>query len=60
MLALAAGLERHSEHGLGHAVVSEAADRGVESLPRAMFARCRDAASSGTLMEERWPQATSL
>ena len=33
VLALAAGLERHSEHGLGHAVVSEAADRGVEFVP---------------------------
>ena len=33
MLALAAGLERHSEHGLGHAVVSAAADRGVEFVP---------------------------
>ena len=30
------------------------------SSPRTMFARCRDAASSGTLMEERLPQAASL
>jgi P-type Cu2+ transporter len=29
VLALAAGLERHSEHGLGRAVVSAAADRGI-------------------------------
>jgi P-type Cu2+ transporter len=33
VLALAAGLERHSEHGLGRAVVSAATDRGVESVP---------------------------
>jgi Cu2+-exporting ATPase len=33
VLALAAGLERHSEHGLGRAVVSAAADRGVELVP---------------------------
>jgi P-type Cu2+ transporter len=32
-LALAAGLERHSEHGLGRAVVSAATDRGVELVP---------------------------
>lgn len=33
VLGLAAGLERHSEHGLGRAVVSAAADRGVDSIP---------------------------
>ena len=33
VLALAAGLERHSEHGLGRAVVSAAADRGIELVP---------------------------
>jgi P-type Cu2+ transporter len=33
VLSLAAGLERHSEHGLGRAVVSAAADRGVELVP---------------------------
>jgi len=33
VLALAAGLERHSEHGLGRAVVSAAADRGIQSIP---------------------------
>ncbi len=32
VLALAAGLERHSEHGLGRAVVGAAAERGIESL----------------------------
>jgi P-type Cu2+ transporter len=33
LLALAAGLERHSEHGLGRAVVSAAADRGIAPVP---------------------------
>jgi P-type Cu2+ transporter len=33
VLALAAGLERHSEHGLGRAVVCAATDRGIESVP---------------------------
>jgi Cu2+-exporting ATPase len=32
VLALAAGLERHSEHGLGRAVVNAAAERGVEPI----------------------------
>jgi P-type Cu2+ transporter len=32
VLALAAGLERHSEHGLGRAVRNAAAERGVESV----------------------------
>lgn len=32
VLALAAGLERHSEHGLGRAVVGAAAERGIESV----------------------------
>ena len=32
VLALAAGLERHSEHGLGRAVVSAAAERGFDSV----------------------------
>jgi P-type Cu2+ transporter len=31
-LALAAGLERHSEHGLGRAVLSAAAERGLDLL----------------------------
>ena len=31
-LALAAGLERHSEHGLGRAVVKAATERGVEPI----------------------------
>ncbi len=33
VLARAAGLERHSEHGLGRAVVNAAVERGVGSLP---------------------------
>jgi P-type Cu2+ transporter len=32
VLALAAGLERHSEHSLGRAVLNAAAERGVESV----------------------------
>ena len=32
VLALAAGLERHSEHGLGRAVVGAAAERGIEPV----------------------------
>jgi P-type Cu2+ transporter len=32
VLGFAAGLERHSEHGLGRAVVSAAAERGVDLL----------------------------
>jgi P-type Cu2+ transporter len=32
VLALAAGLERYSEHGLGRAVVGAAAERGIESV----------------------------
>jgi P-type Cu2+ transporter len=73
VLALAAGLERHSEHGLGHAVVSEAADRGVEFVPahdvRAVPGRGivghvdggTVAAGSITLMRElRFPVASGL
>jgi P-type Cu2+ transporter len=33
VLALAAGVERHSEHGLGRAVVTAAIDRGVAPAP---------------------------
>jgi P-type Cu2+ transporter len=33
VLALTAGLEQHSEHGLGRAVVSAAADRGIKPIP---------------------------
>jgi P-type Cu2+ transporter len=32
VLALAAGLERYSEHGLGRAVVNAAAERGIEPI----------------------------
>jgi Cu2+-exporting ATPase len=32
VLALGAGLERHSEHGLGRAVVNAAAERGIEPI----------------------------
>jgi len=32
VLAIAAGLERHSEHGLGRAVVRAAADLGIETI----------------------------
>jgi P-type Cu2+ transporter len=38
VLTFAAGLERHSEHGLGRAVVSAAAERGVD-LPPARHVR---------------------
>ena len=59
VLALAAGLERHSEHGLGRAVLNAAAERGVDRSSPVMSALCRDAASSGTSTEEGWLPAIS-